>query len=1270
MKKRNSLSVLITGIVFAFIMFTAGVLMLTLPLTKADAASAGNVSSDPAPLNLTPGSGSGTAQDPYVIGTAANMDVLLRNNAGTANKHFILMNNIDLGSFTNWNPITAFAAGGSLNGNGFAIENLTVARNGNYIGLFDDLRGVTIKNVVFKNARVNFSGTTARNHGGVVAARITSGTNIFDNITIEAGSSVGILANGNANNSGDHTFGGLVGAITGGNATFESCLNNANIKGSHYLGGMISRATGNNSNVVIRNSGNTGAITSSSTSNGYTGGLMGISEGISGVTIETSFNTGKIQAARGNTAGLLGSAWQGSALIKNSINDSEVTVTSGNQGSITTRNTAGVEIENTWYNNTLCTGAMTNGTTGIIFVNCGGAATATIRSNEWLEEKFGGAFVLRAGKITLSIFVPVYTYKFESGEGTGSPAPITQSVDDLTITLPYTNLPERIGYTFKAWRHMISGAPCGVCDDFEKPEAGSTETFTNHIDGNVTFEPVFEKITYTIEFTADAFTQARNASLSPDGTFQIEQADLQLTAANWSDEYYLWLVQRTDGGYTTLDIINSDPSNLSLWIVANGGWEEFIVNHANNQNKVFVRIVSTESSTMLTIDGDKNGELEYTYIDSSNQSHTAKARAGSRISISEDAVRITQLKAIADDYYSFVSFQLIGTTDTPANETFTPSDGILVTADAEAPELFSLENFKMQGFTITVSFTPTVYRFNVATSFGESKPVAELVTHNGGPTGEAVSLGGNVGFQASALAVDGYKFTAWKVLTSAGEEIFRNETEFELGMDNIDILFLMQYVVQGKITVTAVYVETFMVSVFFESGQSEFGTLAITIVDGVTNESKSFVSPDSFEVVAGTTMDITASPLKYYDFGAFLNKTTGQKITTSTMRLTITASTEITVTFVNKAFEIVFEAWEQQKITGANGEYYTVVNGELNESGMITVGDRLDSAHVVDGTSLPGFRFTGFTIKNTQGNPINFTNASLADGITMQIMRANFNLADQFVIVANYVRSFTVKVEIAELSQGMGTFAVYKNYTGVNDTPTNETEFDAGSSIVTIIATPYRFHRLNPVNPFGSIAPEEIDAENPNRINLTSSRSVTIRFVSQTFDLEAVLTASQDGQLSADKTMGLAINRSVTLTASPPSGKVIKKWTINNYTIEELAAMPELDITILGNDVKFMFSLEWYDKFGLELTSNVDFKLSTAVLLAIILPSVLIPLLAAATAWYLIQSKKKYAAIKAELTKEMHTKRALDPTQFIKDLKEGKSGEITKEDIKKKKKSK
>ena len=100
-----------------------------------------------------------TVPDGYIgIYTAEDLDNIRNNLSGK----YILMNNIDLSSYDNWNPIgtseTPFT--GELDGNGYAVENMTITaeqQEALNAGLFGYIKNAIVKNLTIDNGKIYVS---------------------------------------------------------------------------------------------------------------------------------------------------------------------------------------------------------------------------------------------------------------------------------------------------------------------------------------------------------------------------------------------------------------------------------------------------------------------------------------------------------------------------------------------------------------------------------------------------------------------------------------------------------------------------------------------------------------------------------------------------------------------------------------------------------------------------------------------------------------------------------------------------------------------------------------------------------------------------------------------------------------------------------------------------------------------------------------------------------------------------------------------------------
>lgn len=156
--------------------------------------------------------GTGVDEDPYQIVTAEQMNNVRKNLSAS----YVLMNDIDLSEYSNWEPIggaypTRFD--GTFDGRNHVITGLTITETKTeYVGLFGNCGIASIRNLNLKNISIKISykekkalsiGAISGNGGGI------SNCNVDGNINVEADC--------------DHIS---VGGIAGKESGVESCISN------------------------------------------------------------------------------------------------------------------------------------------------------------------------------------------------------------------------------------------------------------------------------------------------------------------------------------------------------------------------------------------------------------------------------------------------------------------------------------------------------------------------------------------------------------------------------------------------------------------------------------------------------------------------------------------------------------------------------------------------------------------------------------------------------------------------------------------------------------------------------------------------------------------------------------------------------------------------------------------------------------------------------------------------------------------------------------
>ncbi|MBW5448310.1 hypothetical protein GE107_19900 [Cohnella sp. CFH 77786] len=238
--------------------------------------------------------GSGTAGDPYLIATAAQLDAV--RNYVAAGLYFKLTSDIDLSGYPDWNPIGADLTApfqGNLDGNNHVVSKLTLAKpSSDFIGLFGMLYGGSVTNLGLEEVSVQGNYYT-----GGLAGYIYQGT--ISNCYVKG--SV----------SGFSNVGGMVGANGG---TVSKSYAAATVSGAKfYTGGLVGGNYG-----TVRNSYAVGSISSASS----VGGLVGLNDGGNNGAIYNSYAAASVTSA-GTTGGLVGWNIDG-AIVSNSYFDAGI----------------------------------------------------------------------------------------------------------------------------------------------------------------------------------------------------------------------------------------------------------------------------------------------------------------------------------------------------------------------------------------------------------------------------------------------------------------------------------------------------------------------------------------------------------------------------------------------------------------------------------------------------------------------------------------------------------------------------------------------------------------------------------------------------------------------------------------------------------------------------------------------------------------------------------------------------------------------------------
>lgn len=239
-------------------------------------------------------SGSGTAEDPYLLATAADLKAFrdMVNAEASSKLCAKLTADIDLGGEA-WTPIeppsgyVTEAYAGTFDGANHTIKGLSVnaASSKNGVGFFGSVNGAVIKNLKVEGTVYSAGSSYV---GGVVGR--TQGSVMIDSCSF-AGTVTSTKKNGAAGTAG------IVGRVNAGTVTITNCANTATINGTSAIAAGI-LGNGGSNKVTIENCYNTGAISGQY----YASGICGSST-IKAQTssIRNCYNSGTITATNGGS---------------------------------------------------------------------------------------------------------------------------------------------------------------------------------------------------------------------------------------------------------------------------------------------------------------------------------------------------------------------------------------------------------------------------------------------------------------------------------------------------------------------------------------------------------------------------------------------------------------------------------------------------------------------------------------------------------------------------------------------------------------------------------------------------------------------------------------------------------------------------------------------------------------------------------------------------------------------------------------------------------
>ncbi len=140
------------------------------------------------------------------------------------NGKYILMNELDLSSLAEWEPIgnTEAPFTGVFNGNGYSIKNVTVTSGENRaVGLFGEIKNATVANLYVENISVKINYPFEIHYCVGAVAGICKSSNILN---CAASGIIDVTA------GGAFSVGGILGETVSGSSVISNCLSEVNIK--------------------------------------------------------------------------------------------------------------------------------------------------------------------------------------------------------------------------------------------------------------------------------------------------------------------------------------------------------------------------------------------------------------------------------------------------------------------------------------------------------------------------------------------------------------------------------------------------------------------------------------------------------------------------------------------------------------------------------------------------------------------------------------------------------------------------------------------------------------------------------------------------------------------------------------------------------------------------------------------------------------------------------------------------------------------------------
>ena len=505
-----------------------------------------------------------------------------------------------------------------------------------------------------------------------------------------------------------------------------------------------------------------------------------------------------------------------------------------------------------------------------------------------------------------------------------------------------------------------------------------------------------------------------------------------------------------------------------------------------------------------------------------------------------------------------------------------------------------------------------------------------------------------------------YRFISWKMynhITNKLEEFNYGMNDDKYVFENLNVIdesFLNKYINGEKIVLIAEYSIDYMVNVSSGDG----GLLDINVVKADGSAPISYNEIEDIYFEKGTVINITAKPNTYYLFAGFNGSECGviNESDEKNLNIVLNSPVNVTASFNEDIYEIVLKTVDinnEDALTGANIEL--LING--SEADRAKLGDTISVENIFAPES---YRFENFIFKNGE----NEKTVNEQQTVDANFLATYRTINNQIILIAYYVKQYELNVIIPNEQRNMGSFKIkiYDSESGEYEELANPSinNFDIGTKLKVEVFENEHFSFM----PFKTLSSSEKDLSNPNIANITlkNDRALLVEFADIVYDINFTPEIKGGGEMdiSADS---FKVGDEVVVMFTPVSGQVVKSWTINNVSIEELR---KSDFAVVrDNSITLTITENWFSEYGYNLTSIVETQLNGTIFTAIILISIIVPGLLALLIVFSVLNNKKRKVIKAELQSMQLSRYKMDTSSFMKDLREGKdAGHVSDEDIK------